>query len=319
MLTSYISLFSEIAANCLTMKFLPIILSLTLFVACNSQPQKREIILPEGKLISCENTLKIVQESSPGYVIIDVRKEKDFMANHIPGAINTWRPDYEDLSNEVKGIMGDKAQMETLLQSWGIKADDTLILYDGKGNSNACRLWWILKQYGFENLRIMDGSYLRWKKLNFPTDALIATPEKGDVKLKELDPKLSADIEDVKNHLTKKGFLLDSRTIKEYEGIVKKGNVKRGGHIPTAVRFDWSEVVGIGGNDDGTFEDSATIAQKLQAINVSQNDNLILYCQSGVRSACVTFVLHEMLGYQNIFNYDGSWLEWGNSELPIEL
>ena len=43
------------------------------------------------------------------------------------------------------------------------------------------------------------------------------------------------------------------------------------------------------------------------------------YCQSGVRSAHTTFVLTELLGFTNVKNYDGSWIEWSyHDHLPIE-
>ncbi len=95
--------------------------------------------------------------------------------------------------------------------------------------------------------------------------------------------------------------------------------MKRGGRIPTAIRFDWSELVSIGPREDGTFKDLAVIQQKLEALALQPDQPIIVYCQSGVRSACVTFVLQELLGYQNVKNYDGSWLEWGNSDWPIEV
>ena len=271
-----------------------------------------------SKLISSEATLSIIQQNIDGYKIIDIRKYDDYKQNHISGAIQTWRPDYEDLQNNVKGIMAGKVKMETLLQNWGIKINDTLILYDGRGNSNSTRLWWILKQYGFENVKILDGSFMKWQKLNLPTDSISPKIKKTAIKLNNLDYMLYANLSDVKNHLENKGVLLDSRTIEEYEGTLKKGKVKRGGHIPNAIRFDWSELVKIGLNEDGTFRNKKSISEKLKGISINPEDPIIVYCQSGVRSASVTFVLSEIMGYKNIRNYDGSWLEWGNSELPIE-
>lgn len=269
-------------------------------------------------LISCEQTLNIIQNNTPNYKIIDIRKPKQYLKNHIPNAIHTWRPEYANKSHTTKGMMAEKAQMQALLQKWGVTESDTLILYDGRGNSNACRMWWILKQYGFEQVKILDGSYIRWQQLNFPTDTIHTQTAKSQIKLKDLNPKKSANISEVEQHFKQGKILLDSRTIGEYKGETIKGNVKRGGHIPNAVRFDWSELVKIGKGEDGTFRDIETIKAKLDKIEVSKEDDIIVYCQSGVRSACVTFVLSELLGYTNVRNYDGSWLEWSDTDLEIE-
>lgn len=294
-----------------------IILCLLFLVACNNSEKEKEEISTR-KLISCENVLDIIQEDRPNYKIIDIRKKEEYLKNHIPKSINTWRLDYEDPNNKVKGMMADKQQMETLLQHWGVTTRDTLILYDGKGNSNACRLWWILRQYDYDNVKILDGSYIRWQQLNYPTDTLFHKPKKSNIQLKEFQPRYTANINDVQKHIAQQGIILDSRTIEEFDGKIKKGKVPRGGHIPKAIRFDWSELVKIGKDEDGTFRDLKTISEKLKAININSDNDIIVYCQSGVRSACVTFVLNEMMGYENIRNYDGSWLEWSSTDFPVE-
>jgi thiosulfate/3-mercaptopyruvate sulfurtransferase len=290
----------------------------TLLNSCNNQ--KKEIIKTSNpsKLISCEQISNIIKHNLPNYKIIDIRKKEDYLTGHIPGSINTWRPEYENRESEIKGIMASKNQMQSLLQKWGVMDNDTLILYDKSGNSNSCRLWWILKQYGFENTKILDGSYQKWQQLNLATDTIITQIKKSNLKLKEINLSHYANIADVQEHIMKNKVLLDSRTIEEFNGQVKKGNVKRGGHIPKAIRFDWSELVKIGDKEDGTFRDINIIKEKLDNIQIAPEDDIIVYCQSGVRSACVTFFLTELLRYNNVRNYDGSWLEWSNTDLEIE-
>ncbi len=291
----------------------------TVLSSCNNH--KKEIITPPdpSKLVSCKQISNIIEHSLPNYKIIDIRKKADYLIGHIPGSINTWRPDYENRKSDVKGTIASKDQMEFLLQKWGVMDNDTLILYDKGGNSNSCRLWWILKQYGFENTKILDGSYLKWQQLNLVSDTITPKIKKSNLKLKEINLSHYANTADVREHIMKNKVLLDSRTIEEFNGQVKKGNVRRGGHIPKAIRFDWSQLVKIGDKEDGTFRDISIIKKKLDKIHVAPEDDIIVYCQSGVRSACVTFVLTELLKYNNVRNYDGSWLEWSNTDLEIEL
>lgn len=291
------------------------IVSILLFASCADKYDERGLT---NKLISCEETLEIITQKKPSYKIIDIRKSEQYNEGHIPGSINTWRPEYEDYDNEIKGMMAGQSQMESLLQSWGLSYSDTLILYDGRGNSNACRLWWILRQYGFERVKILDGSYIRWQQLQYPVDTVSHKAQMSTITLGKLDHKFYASLSDVQHHLKGEGILLDSRTKEEYDGELKKGNVKRGGHIPTAIRFDWSEMVELDEIGNGRFKELEIIRERLEKEGINQEDDIIVYCQSGVRSACVTFVLTEMLGFENVRNYDGSWLEWGNTDLEIE-
>jgi len=290
----------------------------TLLSACNSPQEEHIKTADAAKLISCEQLATIINDRTPYYKIIDIRKKEAYLKGHIPGAINTWRPDYENSRSDTQGIMAGKEQMELLLQTWGVTPKDTLILYDKGGNSNACRLWWILKQYGFAHTKILDGSYLRWQQLALATDTLIPQTKNSNLRLKETALTHYATMADVQEHILKNEVLLDSRTLAEFNGQQKKGNVKRGGHIPTAIRFDWSELVKIGANEDGTFRDTRVIKEKLDQLHITAEDDIIVYCHSGVRSSCVTFVLTELLGYTNVRNYDGSWLEWSRTDLEIE-
>ena len=301
-----------------TNKIKPILLCIVLLAAC-THTSIEVIDIDNSKLLSCEQVLNILNHKKKGYKIIDIRKAVDYQKGHLPNAIQTWREDYEDSNHRTKGMMASKTQMEALLGTWGVQPQDTLILYDGNGNSNACRLWWILSAYGYNNIKILDGSFRKWQLLHYPIDTLSPSPQPTSIRLKAMDYSNHANQKEVQQHMLNKGILLDSRTIEEYTGILKKGKVKRGGRIPTAIRFDWSELVSIGPGEDGSFKDLAIIQQKLKTLALHPDQPIIVYCQSGVRSACVTFVLRELLGYQKVKNYDGSWLEWGNSTWPIEV
>lgn len=289
-----------------------------LIASCNNTDESNKKAINFDKLISCEETLSIIKQNPTNYKIIDIRPIQEYNKGHIPNAINTWRPEYENKNGKIKGLMANKDQMELLLQKWGILENDTLILYDGNGNSNSCRLWWILKQYGFDNVKILNGSFISWKQMNYPLDNFVPKTKISRISLNDLRLKNYANITDVQNHIIENRTLLDSRTLEEFDGKIKKANVERAGHIPNAIRLDWSELVEIGTGGNGTFKDINSIRGKLERIHVAEDDDIIVYCESGVRSACVTFVLSEILGYTKVRNYDGSWREWANTDLEIE-
>jgi thiosulfate/3-mercaptopyruvate sulfurtransferase len=89
----------------------------------------------------------------------------------------------------------------------------------------------------------------------------------------------------------------------------------RGGHIPGAASIPWATAV----RDDGTFKSADELREMYGAKGVTADKEVLAYCRIGERSAHTWFVLRELLGYENVRNYDGSWTEWGNLvDVPIE-
>jgi thiosulfate/3-mercaptopyruvate sulfurtransferase len=89
----------------------------------------------------------------------------------------------------------------------------------------------------------------------------------------------------------------------------------RGGHIPSAKNIPW----GRAANDDGTFKSGDELRELYGSAGVTGDTEIVTYCRIGERSSHTWFVLHELLGYSSVSNYDGSWTEWGNVVgLPIE-
>jgi thiosulfate/3-mercaptopyruvate sulfurtransferase len=83
---------------------------------------------------------------------------------------------------------------------------------------------------------------------------------------------------------------------------------QRGGHIPTAVNVPWSKAA----NDDGTFKSDDELKELYSGAGLNWEKDIIAYCRIGERSAHTWFVLHQILGQQNVKNYDGSWTEYGS-------
>ena len=90
---------------------------------------------------------------------------------------------------------------------------------------------------------------------------------------------------------------------------------QRAGHIPGAASIPWAQTV----REDGTFKSHDELADLYEAKGVTPDKDVIAYCRIGERSSHSWFVLHELLGYQRVRNYDGSWTEWGSMVgVPIE-
>ena len=261
--------------------------------------------------------LKAIVEK-PNIKIIDFRKKEIYENEHIVGALNMWRTDIEDASYPYKGIMASKTQIETLFGQLGIKTNDTVVVYDDNGLCEASRLWWILQNYDFKNIKLLHGGISEWKS----NDGLVTTqiPKVNAAVFKLIKyPKMQYYVskEQVSDALNSNVVILDTRSSDEFSGKRQKIGATKGGRIQNSIHIDWAGAINYNGDKRiKSLEDLEIIYSKL---NIKKNDSIILYCHSGVRSAHTTFVLTQLLGYKNVKNYDGSWTEWSYfNDLPIE-
>jgi len=262
------------------------------------------------------NELKGIAQQ-PNIKIIDFRKKEIYENEHIVGALNIWRTDIEDSSYPYSGIMASKTQIESLFGQLGITTDDTLIVYDDNGLCEASRLWWILQNYDFKNIKLLHGGISEWKSNNGQVTTEIPKVNTAIFKLNK-DPKMQYYVskEQVSDALNSNVVILDTRTSEEFSGKRQKKGATKAGRIPNSIHIDWAEAINYNGNKHlKSLKELEIIYSEL---NIKKNDSIIVYCHSGVRSAHTTFVLTQLLGYKHVKNYDGSWTEWSYfNDLPI--
>lgn len=251
--------------------------------------------------------------------IIDFREREAFDLGHIPGAIPLWRSDIEDREAPVRGLIASREAMEDLLSGLGISSGDTLVIYDDRGGVNAARLWWVLQVYGFDRTRLLNGGLQQWVSQQAPMSLDYAALPAGDFKFPPAgNPGLRVEREAVLEHLDDPEWtLLDVRTDEEYSGKRQKSGAMAAGRIPGSLHIDWAEAVRYGG--DMTFRPVSELKKRYARLPQDLDAPIITYCHSGVRSAHTSFVLLQLLGYKQVHNYDGSWLEWSSTEgSPVE-
>ncbi len=244
-----------------------------------------------------------------------------YLQGHIPGAVKIdWQTDLQD---QVRREYIDRARFEELCASKGISNDTTVVFYGDKNNWWACYAFWTFKLYGHEKCLIMNGGRKRWELDNRPYSR---DPEpvypRGTYTAKEQDLAIRAFRDEVLKHQKAGRPLVDVRSTGEYTGAVlhmegyPQEGALRAGHIPGAVSIPWS----MAANDDGTFKNRSQLEKLYVKENkLKRRSPVIAYCRIGERSSHTWFVLHYLLGFSKVKNYDGSWTEWGNLVgVPIE-
>lgn len=243
-------------------------------------------------------------------------------AAHVPGAAPVdWRTDLR--SADAHDILGPD-EMASFLGSRGVTEETTVVVYGDNSNWFAAHLYWQLTYYGHPDVRIMDGGREYWMDYGFPTATAPVDPptvEYGGT----LDPPAKPDVrayrEDVRDALDAETALIDVRLPEEFRGDITKPpgineGAMRGGHIPGATNVFWAENV----RPDGRFKSPDDLRDVYESHGIEPDDDVIVYCRIGERSSVTWFVLEELLGYERVRNYDGSWTEWGNMiGVPIEV
>ncbi|MCH2223648.1 MAG: sulfurtransferase, partial [Crocinitomicaceae bacterium] len=261
-----------------------------------------------------------IQKNGARRVIIDCRKPELYANGHIEGSFNVDRPDIADSNIAYGGMMISRVEIAKMLSSFGALSSDHIYLYDDKGGCDATRLWWILYTYGHRNTTVLDGGFTKWKQLGYPVSKKATKTSPSDFQFSHTqDNHLKATMNDVKTAIKDPNtVLLDTRTWEEYLGTMLKDGAYRKGRIPTSVYANWSYHLTPEGNK--TLKSTEELKTFFKEKGVTKDKKVIAYCQSGVRSSHTTFILTQLLGFDNVKNYDGSWIEWSyHSKLPIEL
>jgi thiosulfate/3-mercaptopyruvate sulfurtransferase len=254
-------------------------------------------------------------------VIAEVDENPDlYDEGHIPGAVKLhWK---DDLQDPIERDIVDKPAFERLLGSRGIGNDTTVVLYGDKNNWFATYAYWYVKIYGHDDVRILDGGRQKWIDEGRELTADAPSPAAKTYSANERDESIRARRDQVLENLGREGLaLVDVRSPQEYAGELmappgyEQEGASRTGHIPTAASIPWAQAV----RDDGTFKSADELRELYGGKGVTPDKQVTAYCRIGERSAHTWFVLRELLGYENVKNYDGSWTEWGNLvDVPIE-
>jgi thiosulfate/3-mercaptopyruvate sulfurtransferase len=248
----------------------------------------------------------------PKVVFVEVDEDVSaYDGGHIAGAVKLdWKTELQD---QVVRDFVPKEDFEALLSAKGIGNDDTVVLYGGNNNWFAAYAYWYFKVYGHDDVRLLDGGRKKWELDGRPLssdsvsrDATTYTAQEQDTTIRAFRDEALASIDTLN--------LVDVRSPDEFSGKLlapahlPQEQSQRGGHIPSAINVPWSKAA----NDDGTFKSDDELKTLYADAGLDDGRDTIAYCRIGERSSHTWFVLRELLGHENVKNYDGSWTEYGS-------
>ena len=269
-------------------------------------------------LVDADWATEHIDDPNVRFVEVDVDTSA-YDEGHIPGAIAwNWT---SQLSDGLRRDIISRSELARLLSESGIGDGTTIVLYGDNNNWFAAWAYWQLRLFGVEGVKILNGGRKLWLAENRPTSTDVPTYPPTGIQLPDADFSHRAFRDDVLKQVDAGGALVDVRSPAEYSGellapaALPQEGAQRAGHVPGAANIPWATAV----REDGTFKDADELRDLYAAKGITEDKDVIAYCRIGERSSHTWFVLHELLGFQRVRNYDGSWTEYGSLVgVPIE-
>ena len=267
---------------------------------------------PNLRIYDC--TAHLIPHPTETYTIGSGRG--DYEKAHIPGA------DFLDLQQELSNnasklrfTFPGAEHFSKAIGAHGLNNNNQAVLYSTTSPQWATRIWWMLRAFGFDNAKVLDGGLIRWMQKGYPTSTIpstyseqsfIAKPRPGLIIQK------SEVLEGIKDSNT---CIINALSQEQHTGVGgttygRPGRIKDSENVPTSELID---------PETNEFYPAAVIADRFAGVGTQSSNRVLTYCGGGIAASATAFLL-TMLGHTNVGLYDNSLSEWATDEaLPMEI
>lgn len=254
---------------------------------------------PQGEvgaeIVSADQALELLNTEDT--VLVDARSLLDYRKGHIEGAVSVPRADFV-VNEPFMNMLAPAEQIESVMGERGISNDTLVIVYDDKSNMDSARLWWTLKIYGHDLVKVVSGGLVALRDAGAGETTVATTVQSTTFSAGPLKSEMLASQADLRAQINEpdaRTVILDTRSAEEYAA----------GTIPGSICLNYA------GNNfaDGTFRPARQIQIRYIKAALDFDNTAIMYCKSSMRAAQSYLALYNA-GYRDLKLYDAAWLEW---------
>lgn len=269
---------------------------------------------PNLRILECTVFLRPGAEGR-GYEVVSGRDE--WAAGHIPGSgFAELQQDLSDNSSSLRFMMPSAEQFAAAMGRYGVGNDSDVILYDRAGNMWAARIWWMLRAFGFDRARLLDGGWSRWTAEGRPVSTEPSNHQQATF-IANPRPELVASKEDVLAAIESGQACI----VNALNGAQHRGEVApygRPGHIAGSVNVPAMGAAGVVDPETQLYHPVEEIRRRFEEAGARPDQRMITYCGGGIAASSAAFAA-TMAGFTNIALYDASLSEWAaDPTLPME-
>jgi len=246
------------------------------------------------------------RNKSNNILLVDLGSQERFSQAHIPNA-QLVLPEETQAGPPIPGLAPSDEKLTQLMQRIGLTEQSHVVVYDDEGGGWAGRFIWLLDEIGHTQYSYLNGGIHAWAAAGFPIEKAAVPQYPSNIIVKN-KANNSLSVNDIIEALTSNSLQIwDARSPMEYTG--EKINAAKGGHIPGALNYEWTNAMDKTSNL--RLKPLEEILSELEAVGISADKDTVTHCQSHHRSG-LTYLLGKLLNFKSIKAYPGSWGEWGN-------
>ena len=166
------------------------------------------------------------------------------------------------------------------------------VVYDAHGLFAAARVWWMLRAFGVEDVKILDGGLPKWMREGRPLEQGDARPQPRRFTPRSTTASSPRSTTCARRSASGAAQVVDARPADRFEGRAPEPRPGlRSGHMPGSLNLPFVEIV-----EHGHLKSGEALAGAFAAHGVDLEKPVITTCGSGVSAAILALAVEEAAG-----------------------